>query len=429
MESHIVGKRAQDVQAGLRDVDDSIVQSSIPVTRQIGMAALLAVHIRGLERITNIPGLTAFAANLGIRELPMVLLILSEAGWVRAIPNVWAPTAVDETIPHFQEIYSTLGQQWSARQPGELEAATLGLIESLAVGPRPVEDVVGSSGLSSEVITTIVEIGDLGGYFRKYVSPRESREILYTPLYMDEHPELLLNCIAKHHERYGEIQAILEEAKSCPGIPVSSLESTHPLIAELVNSNVLPAPAVVSSAGRHNFLFPHFRTDRSRVVVEKARVLLACVRYGERLSTITRITDPAYLLSKLRQYKTIGRKPHSNIKTQYAGAVAAGIGFIENQGGRFTFHLYETPESLEAVDLAIEMCSGVTESEVHLIADTSQFRETISNQPQGLVLPAANRAHARTVLGHRKLDRQSQTYKRHNDALVDDLRGVYRVIR
>ena len=247
---------------------------------------------------------------------------------------------------------------------------------------------------------------------------------------MDEHPEALLNCIAQHHERYGEIQAILSEARSCPGIPVSSLEETHPLIAELVNSNVLPAPAVVSSAGRHNFLFPHFRTSRSRVIVDKARVLLACVRYGERLSTITRIADSAYLLSKLRNYKIIGRKPHSNIKTQYAGAVAAGIGFIEAQSGRFTFHLYDTPENAEAVDLAIEMCSGITESEVHLIVDTSEFRETLSNQQsQELILPAANRAYARTVLERRRLDRQTQTYQRHNDSLVDDLRGVYRVIR
>ena len=165
MDSHIVGKRSQNVQAGLRDVDDSIVQSSIPVTRQIGMAALLAVHIRGLERITNIPGLTAFAANLGIRELPMVLMTLSEAGWVRAMPSVWNPTAVDETIPHFQEIYSTLGQQWSARQPGELEAATLSLIESLAVGPLPIKEVVGLSGLGTEALTTVVDIGELGGYY------------------------------------------------------------------------------------------------------------------------------------------------------------------------------------------------------------------------------------------------------------------------
>jgi hypothetical protein len=67
MDNHLLAKRAQDVQAGLRDVSDPIVQSTIPVTRQIGMAALLAVHIRGFERITNVMALNATASNLGIR--------------------------------------------------------------------------------------------------------------------------------------------------------------------------------------------------------------------------------------------------------------------------------------------------------------------------------------------------------------------------
>jgi len=197
----------------------------------------------------------------------------------------------------------------------------------------------------------------------------------------------------------------------------------------MVKNTTIPE-TVTEGRERLHFLFPHFRTDRPKVVVEKARVLLACVRYGEKFSTVTRIAKPGILLSQLRHFKTIGMKPHSNIKTQYAGAVAAGIGFIENQNGRFTFHMYDTAENLDAVDLAIEMCSGATESEVHLVLDTSEFRETLSNQqPQGIILPAANRAYARGVLAGRKLDRTTQTFKTHSDSLVDDLRGVYRVIR
>src|SRR5206468_11988548 len=113
-----------------RPVPSAPVQSVIPVTRQIGMAALLAVHIRGLERITNIPGLTAVATNLGIRgsELNMALQLLEEASWLRVRPNIWNPTRIDENIPQFQELYTTLGQQWSDRQPGELESASIQLI-------------------------------------------------------------------------------------------------------------------------------------------------------------------------------------------------------------------------------------------------------------------------------------------------------------
>ncbi|HWE37146.1 MAG TPA: hypothetical protein VG406_11320 [Isosphaeraceae bacterium] len=360
----------------------------------------------------------------------MVLQILEEAGWIRATPNVWSLTSLDENIPHFQELYATLGQQWSDRRPGELEAATLSLVQSLSVVPEPMSSVVASTGLGPEVVRTIVDIGELGGYFRTYPSPRDGIEILYTPLFIDEHPESMLNCVAKYHDRYGEIQAILHEAQACPGIAVSSLATTHPLVAELVNSNVLSAPAVDSSSGRQHFLFPHIRTDVSKVVLGKARFLVSCLRYGQSFSTITRVGDPVEVLSRLKQHKMIGRVPHSNIRTQYAPAADAGLGYFKDHGGRFSFHLYETEENLKAVDLAIVMCRGKTESEAHLLLDKNELRKSFADeQPTGIILPASNRANARGVLASRRLDSRSQTYQRFNAALFDDLRGVHRVIR
>jgi hypothetical protein len=395
------------------------------------MAALLAVHIRGLERITNIPGLTAVATNLGIRgsELNMALQLLEEAGWLRVHPNVWNPTRIDENIPQFQQLYTTLGQQWTDRQPGEMESATIQLIEALATVPQPISTVVESTGLEHNVLTTIIELGDLGGYIRKYTSPRDKREIIYSPLFIDEHPESLLNCIAKHHDRYAQFQEILSAVKSRPGISVASLETTHPLVAEMLNSNVLCAPAVDSSAGRHHFLFPHIRTEHNKIVVGKARVLVACVRYGQSFSTITKVADPIHLLRILKATKRIGRVPHSNIRTQYAPVADAGLGFIEDHGGRFTFRLYDIPENIEAVDLAIEMCGGQTEAEAHLILDKSELRNSLSNErPTGIILPPSNRGYARGVLQGRRLDPQTQTYQRLNSSLFDDLRGVHRVI-
>lgn len=432
MDNHIVGRRAQDVQAGLRDVVDPIVQSVIPVTRQIGMAALLAVHIRGLERITNIPGLTAVASNLGIRgsELNLVLHILEEAGWLRVSPNVYNPTWIDETIPQFQQLYTTLGEQWSDRQPGELESATIQLIETLATVPQPVGNVVGSTGLETATLDTVVELGELGGYIRRYRSPRDNHEIIYSPLFIDEHPESLLNCIAKHQDQYGELQKILSAVRGHPGIPVKSLATSHPLVAELLNSNVLCAPAVDSSSGRQHFLFPHIRTVHNKAVIGKARVLVACVRYGQSFSTITKVANPVDLLRNLRRYKRIGRVPHSNIRTQYAPASDAGLGFFEDHGGRFSFHLYDIPENIEAIDLAIEMCEGQTESEAHLILDTSELRNSLSTEaPSGIILPPSNRGYARDIVRSRKLDPHTKTYQRLNSALFDDLRGVHRVIR
>src|SRR3954465_9280526 len=83
MDRQSVARRAQDVQSGLRDVADHRVSATIPITRQIGMAAQLAVHIRGLDTIENIVGLHGFCGSLGISSdsLPTVLGTLERIGW------------------------------------------------------------------------------------------------------------------------------------------------------------------------------------------------------------------------------------------------------------------------------------------------------------------------------------------------------------
>lgn len=141
MDREIIGRRSQDVQSGLRDVSDLRVSATIPVTRQIGMAAQLAVHIRGLDTIENIVGFHHFCSNLGITSdsLPTVLGTLEQIGWIRVVPNVFAPKRIEENIPFFQELYGLLGEQWSARKPGELEQATMAIIDRLTVAPVPLE--------------------------------------------------------------------------------------------------------------------------------------------------------------------------------------------------------------------------------------------------------------------------------------------------
>ncbi|WP_321353064.1 hypothetical protein [Alcaligenes faecalis] len=159
------------------------------------MAAQLAVHIRGLETIENIVGLHGFCSNLGISpdSLPSVLGTLEHIGWVRVVPNVYAPTRIEESIPYFQEIYSALGEQWELRKPGELEQATMAIIDRLTVAPVPLESLASDLGLKTADIQTVVDIGDLGGYLRQYESPKDQIPILYAPLFTDENPETLLN--------------------------------------------------------------------------------------------------------------------------------------------------------------------------------------------------------------------------------------------
>lgn len=433
MDNEHIAKRAQDVQSGLRDVQDTLVSATIPITRQIGMAALLAVHIRGLDVIENIVGFHNFCGSLGIPSdtVPLVLSTLEATGWLRVAPNAFNPRRIEESIPYFQQVYDALGDQWNHRYPSDVELATMALLERLSAGPEPEQTATSSLGIDPQELQTVIDIGELGGYLRRYTSPLEKIPILYAPQFVDENPESLLNLIAKKGDDHEEVRRVLRAAQAKPGAPVLNLQRADPLVAELVNSNVLSAPAIVSSTGEHSFAFAPYRTNKPRPLLDKARIILACVRYGEHFSSITKVLSPMWILENLRDNKMIGKTPHSNIGTQYAAAANMGVGFIETVGGRYRFRLYETEDNLSAVDLAISMCSGAAEDDVHTLMSPEEVRQRISSPGPvgGLVLPESNRGRARSGLRHRALDRQTQTAVRLSRDLIDDLRGVHRVLK
>jgi len=433
MDSEHIAKRAQDVQAGLRDVQDTLVSATIPITRQIGMAALLAVHIRGLDVIENIVAFHGFCANLGITSdtVPLVLGTLENTGWLRVVPNVYNPRRIEESIPYFQQVYDALGDQWNHRSPSDVELATMTLLERLAAGPEPEGTATSSLGVDPQDLQTVVDIGELGGYLRRYISPLEKIPILYAPQFVDENPEPLLNLIARKGEEHEEVRRVLLAARAKPGTPVHHLQRADPLVAELVDSNVLSAPAIVSSTGEYSFAFAPYHTNKPRSLLDKARIILACVRYGEHFSSITRVHSPLWILENLRALKMIGKTPHSNIGTQYAAAANMGVGFIEDMGGRYRFRLYDTEDNLSAVDLAISMCSGAAEDDVHTLMSPEEVRQRISfpGPIGGLVLPESNRGRARSGLKVRSLDPRTQTAARLRRDLIDDLRGVHRVLK
>jgi hypothetical protein len=290
--------------------------------------------------------------------------------------------------------------------------------------------LISDLGLSAGDLQTVIDIGDLGGYLRQYDSPKDRVPILYAPLFTDENPETLLNFIAKNPGVHGQIETLFKAARAHPGSPISQLYSANPLVLELVNENILQAPAIVSSGGAQSFAFAPFKTSQPRVILEKARIILSCVRYGEGYSSITKISDPTAILRGLRDRKMIGRTPHSNIQSQYAAAANMGVGWVEPENGRFRFRLYETADNMAAVDLAIAMCSGQTEDVSSSLLLPSEVHAHFSrSEPGGLLLPEANRSKARGLIATRKLDSNTRTAAKLGQALLDDLRGIHRVIK
>jgi hypothetical protein len=121
----------------------------------------------------------------------------------------------------------------------------------------------------------------------------------------------------------------------------------------------LPIPAVESLAGEQRFVFTPARAyvPEQKVILEKARGIVACVRYGQYFGTVTAIRDPVALLYAL---KIKGRlKPHSEAVYQYRVLRDLGIADIHpsTAARRFEVVVRQTPENREALDLAIDLAA------------------------------------------------------------------------
>ena len=91
-----------------------------------------------------------------------------------------------------------------------------------------------------------------------------------------------------------------------------------------------------------------------KALLEKARAIVACVRYGQHYSGVSKILFPLLILERLRDRKVIG--PHSEI--------GRSMCFCKNWGSenctcagfqsRYNFHLLDTEENLRALEMAIQ---------------------------------------------------------------------------
>ena len=95
----------------------------------------------------------------------------------------------------------------------------------------------------------------------------------------------------------------------------------------------------------------------STVVRHGAVVLVAAVRQGQLLPAQYAIRHPIALLQALKSRKYLSA--NSEAMEQYRAVAILRLGRLVNeQGDRYRFELIETPENMEAVDIAIQIIRG-----------------------------------------------------------------------
>ncbi len=350
--------RAQDYHDGLRDVQTvGLIQVEMAKTLLVGKAASLAMHLKGLLTIDDIAAFKYMAADLGITplELDSVLRELQELDFVRVIRRSETQIKrLELSIPEFKDAYSELGEAWANKAPGEIEQVAVDAVNSVSRCPLSREELDNRYRLRQEELSIVLDIGSNAGLLSEF-KDEAGQTFYYSPLTVEEDPGPFID-LAKQYPTDDVVRAF-DEVRNHQGLSAEGDKLAGDAV--LLDAFKLGAllPVQVNAHGqRRNFLFIP-RGDLAReekVTMDKARAVLACVRFGEDYAKGARIANPKAILRTLLDKGKL--RAHPDHPQQYGLLVTQGIGWVEPAGGSYwTFHFHPSDENRKAVQLALEM--------------------------------------------------------------------------
>jgi hypothetical protein len=395
-----VGLRCHDAHHGLTNVDPrSAYIARLGDVREVGMAANLAVNIRGQDRIEDADALLEVAAEeLGVEPLLFgtTLRLLEEADMID-VTHVGSRRRIDVRIPVHEDLYDRLGEVWEARKPSELQQELVSVMHGLAAAPRLLDDL--RKALPTADLETILKVGDATELIKQL--PLEGGStMLYSPYFAFENPDRLQQILSSHPAQ--EVQAAMARLRMKQGLLLPDEDS---VLGDMAGRGLIMAPTVRSAGGAATFGFLPYQVESrllrvEKAVLEKAVQILACIRYGQERAVATRITHPAAILRRLldpsRNYTL---KAHSEHKRQYYTLFRLQIvDFIPNRDW-VEVKLIDTDDNKRAVRLAIDLLTygeemqerGLSEHAAQLLSHGDRYEHslsTIQQRRETLHLPA-----------------------------------------
>jgi hypothetical protein len=356
----IVGLRAQDVYAGLQTVDQTsgLIAGQLGATRLTGMAATVAANIKGIDVIKDMRALEVIAAqqwSIDSLALPRVLEALEEVGYIAIHKNARGKVMhIDERVPLLHgDMYETLGEHWQENEPSELDEAAVDALDTLAEAPMRLSDLE-ERYADEQTVESLLTVGD-AAQFAKRFALSDGDELVWSPYCAYEKPEAL----APMFERFDD-EAIRREfarVRQYQGLPI---DGSAAVLGEAVGHGILIANSIEGSGGMARFGFLPYRAEPElrhlkKVILDKALILLACVRYGEHYAKHG-IRWPALILKALLDPQRRALHPTSEARSQYLTAAQAQIVRLEPAGsGWYRPVLIDTPDNVAAATLALDL--------------------------------------------------------------------------
>jgi hypothetical protein len=342
--------------SGRVNVSGGLINSYFRDTRLMGAAAQVITLVSGIQ-VVRYNALNGAAGELGIDDalLDKALHELHGLDQVRIVEERTGNHRIEVRTRQVGDRYEVIGARWRDLSPTGLEEIALDMLDSLALVPQYESDLRDRYDLDSEDFDIVKGIMDGCAVLGSYISPVSGRTILYSPLYWEDNPKSFFDLQDLHGA--DDVLRAMNAVRTYQGL--SEDKVTDIVLRAAVDTGVLPTVTVTSSNGPKRFLFtPQQRVRKiDKQTAKKAFALIACIRYGQHHARITRLKWPALeLLRRLKDVKRIG--PHSEALNQYSPLIELMMGRIEkDQLGKYTFYLYDSPDNMAALNLAIELSS------------------------------------------------------------------------
>jgi hypothetical protein len=359
-----IGLRLLEFECGIAaNIDDtnSVELVDYESSRAAGQAARLAMLIRGQDVIDDEQRLKKIAAHeLSIHpaEYTVAKRLLMEADLVEERTTKSGKSVINEKVSRLDhsDNYRRIGELWLSRNHRtHKEEAIIHTLDAVIDAPMAISALAPLHGLKKDDLSAVLELGGNAGIID---SVDDAKKVYYSPLLWDVNPKKLGEFLKTASTT--SFSEVLKKLKR-PGSDVTNAKD--PLIIQAISGGILPSYRVDSTGGRRIYSFTPYTggllsSDTQKTVLEKARALVACLRYGSEAATVTRIRNPLLILNAITDAaRNYGLKPHSELKLQYGMLVSKQIGRVIQTGDRYAFHLIPTDDNLRACAIAKELLS------------------------------------------------------------------------
>jgi hypothetical protein len=356
---------AYDIQSGLGSID----VPDFDQMRTMGMAATLAIHIRGLGEIDYeiLRKVCDHFFDIPSFALKEVVTVLAEIEFIQLLQKGSKISSIIPDVPKFQDVYEGVGDYFSFSELNEHEQGTLLVLSELQKKPENKDKLQNTIGIDNDLLARCLDIGTTGHYMKTFRA--RGKDIIASPFYFADNLDSLVDITAKIGAT--DIQKVLEIVKNNQGWPLSIIESrlelggtrlTVPqreLLVHLCGEGILKPPSIAFRNTKETFIFtPAPGSTRlnaaNREIYERSMALVSCVRKGQLLADQFKIKMPVRLLEALRDNGYL--RSNSEAAVQYKNLVFLKVGSLRPAASdRWEFHLNKTDENIKALDIAINL--------------------------------------------------------------------------